>query len=68
MPNTVDRLTYDDCLFIIESLDWTVQKFENYQQYPSYEFKQRRVMEAKAIRQKVRDLRGAAKIRESANA
>ena len=51
------ELTVEDCYFIIEALDYTVLKFENYTNYPSYEFKQQRVRQAKDVRQKIRDLR-----------
>jgi hypothetical protein len=57
----VTRLTVDDCELIITSLDFTVRAFQEYNDYPSYEFKVKRVSEAEAVRQKVRDLRKALK-------
>ena len=53
----MNGLTVDDCRLIIESLDWSVRKFEEYEQYPSYDFKLQRVREVKDVRQKLRNLR-----------
>ena len=47
-------LTVDECYELVTSMDYTIQKFQNYTGYPSYEFKQERIAEAKAIRAKVR--------------
>ena len=56
-----EKLTAEDCRFIITSLDYTVQAFQDYQYYPSYEFKLERIREAEVIRQKIRDLRDGLK-------
>lgn len=57
----IEQLTSNDCRFIIESLDYTIRKFQDYQHYPSYEFKLKQVKEAEDIRQKMRGLRDALK-------
>ena len=52
----MNRLTIEDCDLIIDSLDYTIRVFNDYQ-YPTYEYKQARISEAKTTRQKVRDIR-----------
>lgn len=41
---------------LVESLEYTIQAFRDYRDYPSYEFKQQRIAEAEALRAKVRAL------------
>ena len=48
-----EELTMEDLLFIQESLKYTKDKFENYEKYPSYEYKQKRVDEAATVLGKV---------------
>jgi len=50
------RLTVEDCDLIIESLNFTIRAFNDYQ-YPSYEFKQARIKEAETAQRKIRALR-----------
>lgn len=45
-----------DIKFILESLEYTRLKFENYEQYPSYEFKQGRIKDVNDVIVKVREL------------
>ncbi len=46
-----------DINFIIESLNYIKLKFENYEQYLSYEFKQKRIEDVNNVLQKVRELK-----------
>lgn len=55
------KVNIEDCQFIIKSLDYTIQRFESYSDYPSYEFKLQRIDEAKEVRQKMLYLRDALK-------
>ena len=48
------ELTLDDLYLIRESLGYTVRAYENYTDYPSYEFKQQQIAEARAVLNKVR--------------
>jgi membrane-bound lytic murein transglycosylase MltF len=50
------QLTQQDLEFILESLKYTKLKFEDYQQYPSYEYKQGRVKEVQDVMSKVKDI------------
>ena len=49
----LESLTMEDLSIIKESLNYTKLKFEDYQGYPSYEFKQKRVTEITNILNKV---------------
>jgi hypothetical protein len=51
-----NSLTQDDLNVIIESLNYTRLKFENYE-YPSYEMKQQRLNEVNAVVAKVKELK-----------
>ena len=49
------RLTPQDLEFILESLKYTKIKFEEYKDFPSFEFKQKRVKEVDDVIAKVKD-------------
>jgi hypothetical protein len=49
-------LNKKDLAFILESLKYTRLKFEDYQQYPSYEFKQGRIADVNEVIKKVENL------------
>lgn len=51
------KLTLADIDFILESLRYTQIKFEDYQTYPSYEYKQQRIKVVTDIIGKVNELR-----------
>jgi hypothetical protein len=50
-------LTLNEIDVILESLKYTVLAFENYQGYPSFEFKQTRIKEVNDVALKLRDMR-----------
>ena len=50
------QLTQQDLEFILESLKYTKLKFEDYQKYPSYEYKQGRIKEVQDVMAKVKDI------------
>lgn len=50
------HLTLEDIDFILESLKYTRDKFENYE-YPSYEFKRKRLDDVEMIISKVSAIR-----------
>lgn len=52
----IDTLTLQDLSLIKESLKYTKLKFEEYQGYPSYEFKQGRVQEATEVLDKISNI------------
>jgi len=52
----LNPLTLEDLSFIKESLEYTRLKFEDYQGYPSYEYKQKRVQEANEVLKRVSDI------------
>ncbi|WP_428327912.1 hypothetical protein [Mucilaginibacter sp.] len=52
----IELLTLEDLSFIKESLKYTKLKFEEYQTYPSYEYKQKRIQEAAEVLNKVSDI------------
>ena len=54
-------LSADDIRFILESLNYTKKAFSEYTDYPSYEFKQKRIAEADAVIAKVWVLHDAQK-------
>lgn len=49
----MDNLTLEDINFILESLKYTKLKFEEYQGYPSYEYKQGRIEDVNKVAAKV---------------
>ena len=49
----MDRLTLSELQLIRVSLSYTKRAFQEYEHYPSYEFKQRRLNEVDVIRQKI---------------
>jgi hypothetical protein len=50
-------LTVADCNFILESLTYTEKAFREYEQYPSYEFKQWRIETCRDVRNKIQKLK-----------
>ena len=50
-------LTRGDCELILESLRYTQKAFEEYADYPSYEFKQERLAEVRRTMEKVRTIK-----------
>lgn len=52
----LEQITLKDLGFIKESLEYTKLKFEEYQEYPSYEFKQGRIKEVNDVLNKVSDI------------
>lgn len=50
-------LNSHDVQMILESLAYTRKAFEEYQDYPSYEFKQERIKEVDGVIEKVRAMR-----------
>lgn len=49
------RLSKRDLSFILESLRYTRKAFEEYEHYPSYEYKQKRISEANDVISSVQD-------------
>jgi len=47
----------DEVAFVLESLNYTRRAFEEYQGYPSYEFKQQRLADVDAVVVKLRAIR-----------
>ena len=52
-----DEITVEDLDFILTSLKYSRLKFEDYQHYPSYEFKQSRLDQVGGIIRKVSQLK-----------
>lgn len=52
----LEQLTLENLSFIKESLQYTKLKFEEYQGYPSYEYKQKRINEVNDVLNKVSDI------------
>lgn len=50
------KLSNQDLHFILESLQYTKIKFEDYDSYPSPEFKQQRIKEVETIITKVQSI------------
>jgi tRNA A-37 threonylcarbamoyl transferase component Bud32 len=50
-----------DLQLILESLKYTKLKFEEYQGYPSYEYKQQRISEVNDVIAKIQTLKKSAK-------
>lgn len=57
----MEDLTVSDCELILDSLHFTIRAFEQYQYYPSYEFKTKRIAEAKNVRAKMIAIKKAVK-------
>lgn len=55
MPTS--ELTREDLDFILESLKYTKRSFEEYQDYPSYDFKRERLATVEDVTAKVRAIR-----------
>lgn len=56
--NTMNQeLTLSDLDFILESLRYTKLRFEEYDRYPSYEYKQGRINDVQEVIAKVQSLR-----------
>lgn len=53
-----DGLTSSELSMLIESLEYTRQRFEDYAAYPSLEFKRHSVLEADSLLAKLRAMRG----------
>lgn len=51
------ELTISDLNFILESLEYTRKNFEEYELYPSYEYKQKRIGNVNDVMEKVRTLK-----------
>jgi 5-bromo-4-chloroindolyl phosphate hydrolysis protein len=54
------ELTREELEFIEESLKYTRKNFEEYQKYPSYEFKQQRLKQVNDVLAKIRDAKRSA--------
>ena len=52
-----ETITIQDIDVILESLKNTKHIFENHQDYPSYEFKQKRITEVDDVASKLRSLK-----------
>jgi len=52
----MEKLTYEECSFILTSLDYTRDKFENYN-YPTYELRKERLKEVHDIMHKIQRMR-----------
>lgn len=50
------KLTKSDLAMILESLVYTRKSFENYQDYPSYEFKLQRLEDVNGVIAKIQEL------------
>lgn len=50
------ELTKEDLKFIEESLLYTRKNFEEYQKYPSYEYKQERINQVNDVLNKVKQM------------
>lgn len=61
MTQKTNILTLEDCDFILESLKYTRLNFEEYQKYPSYEYKQKRIGDVNDVIAKVRELKASLK-------
>lgn len=48
-------LTDEEHSLLQESLKYTKRNFENYTQYPSYEYKRKRIKEVEDVQKKLRD-------------
>ena len=50
----MNDLSNEDLSFILESLEFTKHKFENYDKYPSVDYKQKRINEVTEIISKIK--------------
>ena len=48
-----EKLTQQELEMIREALNYTKRSIQNYEHYPSYEFKQQRLNEVDTVRQKI---------------
>ncbi len=46
-------ISLEELKLIRESLEYTIKAFEEYTKYPDYEFKQQKISEAKAVKNKI---------------
>lgn len=53
----INNLTPQEIAMILESLSYTKLKFEEYDKYPSFEFKQKRVKEVNDLILKIKKIR-----------
>lgn len=56
MQNEV-QLTNEDLDFILESLKYTKRNFEDYEKYPSYEYKQSRIKSVNDLADKIKTIK-----------
>ena len=56
MQNEV-QLTNEDLDFILESLKYTKRNFEDYEKYPSYEYKQSRIKTVNDLADKIKTIK-----------
>lgn len=61
----IEDLTSSEIDLILESLNYTKRAFENYQYYPSYQFKLDRIAEVDRIRSKILEARRGKKGRQN---
>ena len=50
----MEQLNGSDIKIIIESLEYTKLRFEEYDKYPSYEFKQERIQQVNTVIEKLK--------------
>ena len=50
----METLTLEELYIVRDSLEYTIHNFEGCDSYPSYEFKQTRIAEVRAVLHKVR--------------
>jgi len=55
------ELTREEIEMLLTSLEYTKRNFENYTQYPSYEFKLARIKEVDDLRAKLRETKKQAR-------
>jgi len=53
----LEKFSIKEITMILESLSYTKLKFEEYEKYPSYEYKQQRVKEVNDLILKIKELR-----------
>ncbi len=59
VPSSKELLTGPEIEMLIQSMEFTKQKFKTYPDYPSQEFRQQRVAEADGLIAKLRKMRRA---------
>lgn len=52
----INKLTQEEISMIIESLNYTKLKFEDYDKYPSQEYKQKRIKEVNDLILKIKQI------------